>query len=148
MFCGVLWEGLRLSLACLVVGGAYLLMLARARVRPAEWRWMLAVDVLLAAFVVWLFLHPAARLDNSDLRILWQLTKGLAAGGVLLVGCIMVFRKRAGVVLLHAGVALMMCSELLTAMTANEAQMTIDEGQTVSFGQDIRTTELAFRSCR
>jgi ABC-type transport system involved in cytochrome c biogenesis permease subunit len=143
VFCDVLWQGLRLTLACVAVGGAYLLMLAHARVRPAEWRWMLGMVILLAALAVWLFLHPAARLDNSDLRILWRLTKGLAAGVVLLIGCVMVFRKRAGIALLHAGVALIMFSELLTAMTANESQMTIAEGQTVSYGQDLRTTELA-----
>jgi ABC-type transport system involved in cytochrome c biogenesis permease subunit len=143
VFCNVLWQGLRVALACLAVGGAYLLMATHTRVRPAEWRWMLAVDVLIAALAVWLFLHPAARLDNSDLRILWRLTKGLAAGGVLLVGCVMVFRKRAGIALLHAGVALIMFSELLTAMTAHESQMTIAEGQTVNYGQDLRTTELA-----
>ena len=52
------------------------------------------------------------RLDDSGLRILWQLVKGTAAGVVLLVGCVLVFRKRAGIVLLHGGVALMMLSEL------------------------------------
>ena len=55
----------------------------------------------------------------------------------------MVFRKRAGIVLLHGGVALMMCSELWTGLTANEAQMRIAEGETANFASDIRTTELA-----
>ena len=103
----------------------------------------MTIDVALGIAAIWLFTHPAARLDDSGLRILWQLAKGLAAGAVLLVGCMMVFRKRAGVVLLHGGVALMMCSELLTGLTANEGQMTIDEGATSNYSQDIRSTELA-----
>ena len=62
---------------------------------------------------------------------------------VLLAGCVLVFRQRAGIVLLHGGVALLMCSELWTGLTANEAQMTIAEGQTANYASDIRTTELA-----
>ena len=80
-----------------------------------EWRVLLVVDILLAILSVWLLTHPDARLDNSGIRILWQLAKGCASGIVLLVGCVMVFRKRAGIVLLHGGIALIMLTELFTA---------------------------------
>ncbi len=142
-FCNALWHSLRASLASLALLGSYLLVLRYGRSKPAEWWLLLAVDVPLLALAAWLFLNPAARLDDSGLRILWQLMKGLAAGVVLLAGCVLVFRQRAGIVLLHAGVALMMCSELWTGINANEAQMTIAEGQTANFASDIRTTELA-----
>ena len=141
-FCNGLWHALRATLAGLALGGGYLLVLTFER-RRTEWYLLLAIDVLLSAVAVWLFLHPDVHLDDSGLRILWQLVKGLAAGGILLTGCVMAFRKRAGVVLLHGGVALMMCSELWTGMTANEAQMRITEGQTTNFTSDIRTTEFA-----
>jgi ABC-type transport system involved in cytochrome c biogenesis permease subunit len=142
-FCSVLWESLRASLAAVALAGAYFLVLHRGRGRAAEWWLFLTIDVALGIAAIWLFTHSDARLDDSGLRILWQLAKGLAAGVVLLVGCVLVFRKRAGVVLLHGGVALMMCSELLTGLTANEGQMTIDEGATANYSQDIRSTELA-----
>jgi ABC-type transport system involved in cytochrome c biogenesis permease subunit len=143
-FCDGLWQGLRAGLAAVALFGVYLLALRYGRSRPVEW-WLLAAVVLpVAAMVVWLFLNPSWRLDDSGLRILWQLVKGLAAGIVLLVGCVLVFRQRAGVVLLHGGVALLMCSELWTGITANEAQMAIAEGQTANYARDIRTTELAF----
>ena len=45
-----------------------------------------------------------------------------------LAGCILVFRKRAGIVLLHGGIALIMLSELFTAVAAVESQMDIAEG--------------------
>ena len=77
------------------------------------------------------------------MRILWQLTKGWLAGLVLLAGCILLFRKRAGVVLLHAGVGLIMCNEILVHSLHVEAQMHIREGQTVNFAQDIRHIEIA-----
>ena len=141
-FCNGLWQSLRAMLAGLALGGGYLLVLGFGR-RRAEWLFLLTIDVLLGAVAVWLFLRPDVRLDDSGLRILWQLVKGLAAGGILLTGCVMAFRKRAGIVLLHGGVALMMCSELWTGLTAHEAQMQIAEGETTNFTSDIRTTELA-----
>jgi hypothetical protein len=48
----------------------------------------------------------------------WQLIQGGLAGLILLVGCIMVFRKRGGMVLLHAGIGLLMFNELWVASTA------------------------------
>ena len=143
VFCSWIWHALRATLAGVALFGAYLLALRYGRSRPAEWWLLAAVDVPLVALAVWLFLNPHARLDDSGLRILWQLTKGLAAGVVLLVGCVLVFRGRAGIVLLHAGVALLMCSELWTGLWANEAQMSIFEGQSANYASDIRTTELA-----
>ena len=81
--------------------------------------------------------------DWPSLRILFQLVQGGLAGGVLLIGCIMVFRRRAGIVLLHSGVLLMMFSELLVGLSAIEGQMSIREGETVNFEQDVRAVELA-----
>ena len=140
-FCQRLWLSLRAALASLALAGGYVLVINSQR-RPAEWYMLLGADLVLTAVVVALFLRPDLRLDDSGLRILWQLAKGLGAGGILLVGCAMVFRKRAGIVLLHGGVALMMCSELWTGLTAHEAQMRISEGETTNFTSDNRTAEL------
>ncbi|MHB9076459.1 MAG: cytochrome c biogenesis protein [Pirellulaceae bacterium] len=81
--------------------------------------------------------------DWPSLRILWLLTQCTVVGLVLLVGCILIFRKRAGLVVLHSGVGLMMFSELLVGVAAIEGQMQIVEGQTVNFVMDTRETELA-----
>ena len=59
------------------------------------------------------------------MRILWQLIKGGLAALVLLAGCWLVFRKRAGIVLLHAGVALVMANELVVHNLHVEGQMRI-----------------------
>jgi ABC-type transport system involved in cytochrome c biogenesis permease subunit len=80
---------------------------------------------------------------DPSMRILWQLLQGGFAGLILLAGCWIVFAKRAGIVLLHSGVGLLMFSELLVGTTAIEAQMHIVEGETVNFVQDIRANELA-----
>ncbi|MGC3970207.1 MAG: cytochrome c biogenesis protein CcsA [Pirellulales bacterium] len=83
-----------------------------------------------------------AYLEPESMRILWQLLKGAAAGGILLLGCVMVFRKRAGIVLLHAGIFLIFVHEMIVGTAHKEAQMTIVEGETVNWTQDVRSPEL------
>ena len=74
--------------------------------RPARSCW-----AALLAFLVYVGDRPV--INPSGMRILWQLTKGGLAGVVLLAGCWLLFRKRAGIVLLHAGLLLMMSNELV-----------------------------------
>lgn len=142
-FCNALWGIFRGILAVLAIAGAYLALFWRNRMRSVEWWVLLAVDVLLAGFTVWLLIHPENRLDDSGIRILWQLMKGGSAGVVLLIGCVLVFSRRAGIVLLHGGVALMMIGQLLYSISSVESRMTIPEGGTAGFSDDIRSYELA-----
>ncbi|HEX4132079.1 MAG TPA: cytochrome c biogenesis protein CcsA [Pirellulales bacterium] len=96
-----------------------------------------------ALLAVLLYQGDAGRLNDSAMRILWQLMKGSMAALVLLAGCALVFKKRAGVVLLHAGVGLMMINELVVYQLHVESRMAINKGQTVNWTQDIRHLELA-----
>ena len=138
-----LWAGLKGTLALAWVGS--LVVLAA---RFYQWnQFQRAALALLAcglgAIVGWLYFHSDFELSASSLRILWQLLKGGLAGLVLLAGCVLLFYKRAGIVLLHAGIALMMINELVVYGLHSEALMQIKEGETVNFAQDIRTVELA-----
>ncbi|HEY3394181.1 MAG TPA: cytochrome c biogenesis protein CcsA, partial [Lacipirellulaceae bacterium] len=142
-FCDLLWQCFRGSLAIATIAGAYVVIFLRSRMRSVEWWVFLGLDLLLAGLAAWLLANPEARLDDAGLRILWQLVKGTAAGMVLLVGCVLVFRKRAGIVLLHGGIALLMFSELFTGIAAEESQMSIVEGATASFSDDNRSVELS-----
>lgn len=85
----------------------------------------------------------SVRLNNSAMRILWQLIQATVAGGVLLGGCLLLFKKRAGIVLLHAGVLLLMANEVVVYSLHDEANMVIAEGETTNFVRDIRSSELA-----
>ena len=91
---------------------------------------------------IWLF-ASGAYLGDSGMRILWQLIKGCAAGLLLLFGCVMVFKKRGAIVVIHSGIGLMMLGELLVGTYVTEERMVIDEGDTVNYAVDIRSTELA-----
>ena len=76
--------------------------------------------------------------------ILWQLITATSAALVLLAGCVLVFRKRAGVVLLHAGIGLLMVNELVVYSLHSEGMMRLSEGETTHYAEDIRSVELAF----
>lgn len=81
--------------------------------------------------------------DVAALRILWQLIQGTMAGVVLLGGCWLAFDKRAGIVLLHGGIALMMLSQLFVNLWAVEERISVEEGDTAIYAFDTRISELA-----
>ena len=151
-----IWTVFEMLLAALVVLGVYgyILLWRRAlqesdqsdsqRSTHLALRRVTAMGTLaLAGVLVYLIQGgDEVRLNDSGMRILWQLLKATFAGLVLLGGCALVFRKRAGVVVLHAGVALLMLSELLVGVAAQEGQMSIMEGKSSNYVQDIRSIEL------
>ncbi len=145
-FAGGLWHALRAALAGGTLVLAYILALSyqSQRQQGSFWLWVLGAVLCanLLLLVGWLFLNPNVRLDPSGLRILWQLIKAGGAGLVLLAGCYFVFGRRAGIVLLHGGIALLMFSELFTGVKATEAQMWLVEGQKFSYAEDSREVEL------
>lgn len=147
-FVNFLWHAVRAFLGGGALALVYVLALTQARARRSAARWVWWFGAVAAAVMVglsvYLFTHPEARLNASGLRILWQLAKATGASIVLGAGCWAVFAKRAGIVLLHSGIALLMFSELLTAQSAVESQMRIAEGQTAYYGEDMRSAELAF----
>lgn len=76
-------------------------------------------------------------------RVTLQLIQGTGVAGVLFFACHMLFARKAGIVLLHGGVLLMMASEIITAVSAVESRMSIAEGESATWTQDTRTPELA-----
>lgn len=124
---------------------------SRIRVKARGGRLLLGVGVLAAgAALTWIMISHVFDADSSQkeldptLRVTYQLLQGGGAAVVLFLGCSMVFARKAGIVLLHFGVVLMMLSELITATIAKEAMLRVHEGQRVSFVDDTRTAELAF----
>jgi ABC-type transport system involved in cytochrome c biogenesis permease subunit len=114
------------------------------RQRKLERTSVMIIAVALSVFTGWLWYQGSSvALGDSSMRILWQLLQGGFAGIVLLAGCWLLFEKRAGIVLLHGGIGLLMISELLVGTSAVESQIPIKEGGGSNFTQDIRSTELA-----
>ncbi len=138
-----MWQGLRFATAGAALVGLYWLACTYGRVRLPEWSMVAALVATIAAAAGFLLLNPDWRLGDSGLRILWQLTQGGGAALLLLAGCWLAFRKRAGVVLLHGGVGLLMLSEFYTGLTAVETRMNVPEGGSSSVVYNPRAFELA-----
>jgi len=132
------------SLSCLALLAGFVLLLPKARTRTIEVASLGTSFVLMAGLSLWLWLGgDAAYLGDAGMRILWQLIQSTGASIVLLIGCILVFKRRGGVVLIHAGIGLLMLGEWSVSWYAVEERMTIKEGETVNFAVDTRHTELA-----
>jgi len=84
------------------------------------------------------------RVGDPGLRIVWQLTKGLGAGVVMLIGCLMVFGKQGGNVLLHLGVGLLMFGQFVFGDRQLEQRLTLVEGQSSNTLVNLDEIELAF----
>ena len=102
---------------------------------------LFAISIL--GSLAWVFLQgKEAFIGDSAMRILWQLIQATIAALILLAGCILVFKRKGGIVLIHLGIGMLMANELYVTMTNVEQRMTVFEGQTVSHTVDIRSTEL------
>ena len=140
---GTLWWMMKFGLASLSVAGAY----TASRMpddRKLERVLLQSGSVAVGLLTAWLFYEAnRVQLGDDSMRILWQLIQATLAGVVLLVGCVLAFNKRAGIVLLHGGVGLMMLAEIVVTVRAKESQMYIVEGETQDHSSDTRTPEIA-----
>lgn len=105
--------------------------------------WIERGSLIGGSIVAFVLFFAVPYLGASGMRILWQLIQASAPALLLLAGCMMVFKKRGAIVVVHSGIALMMLGELLVGTYVTEERMVIDEGDTVDYAVDIRSTELA-----
>lgn len=82
--------------------------------------------------------------DDAFWRVTLRLAKGGGAAIVLWIACVLLFKKRAGIVLLHGGIILLFASEFLTGTTAVEGRMRINAGESKNYVEHMRSAELAF----
>lgn len=142
-FCSGLWQAVRASIAGAALLGTYWSVQNHGRLRAPEWWLATLCSGSFLAIAVYLYANPSVSPDDAGMRIVWELTKCGGAAALSLLGCWMVFKQRAGIVLLHAGIGLMMVGELVTDLYAVEGQMRVAEGETVNYAYDIRSCELA-----
>lgn len=134
-----IWVGIRVALfACAIASGVALFLSGQSSFGKKSV--LVLLTLTFAGLGIW---ASSVMLTEPSLRILWQLIQGGLSGLVLLVGCIMLFKRRAGVVLLHLGIGLMMFSEFFVGKYAVEGRITLNEGETVNYARDIRSVELA-----
>lgn len=88
--------------------------------------------------------------DLIDTKATFPFPGGWLIGGAMLVNLlaahVMRFQmtwKRSGILLIHSGLILLMLSEVVTGLAADEGQMTLSEGGWSNHVEDLRTVELA-----
>lgn len=86
---------------------------------------------------------PSAYVDSYK-RVLIRLSIGVSTSVTLLIGCRLLFKKNAGLVILHFGIILLLISELITAIYAKEGSMRIKENSATAYFDIHREFELAF----
>ena len=120
-----LWASVLASLAVMAFGCVY----AGVQVSQGTMKTLaFCLAALIGAFVAY-SLADDFRIGDPGLRIVWQLAKGLGAGIILLVGCLMVFGKQGGNVLLHLGVGLLMFGQFAFGDRQLEQRLSLIEGE-------------------
>ncbi|BAM03571.1 cytochrome c biogenesis protein CcsA [Phycisphaera mikurensis] len=117
----------------------------RFKVLPGTGRRALgyALTLVGVALVAITFLYPPVTSAVVDHGLVPLFGLGLLLMLPLLAGCQVLFGNRSGLVLVHASLILLLLGEGLTAAVAHESQMPIYDGQTTTWSQDIRTSEIA-----
>ena len=136
----LLWGLLNVGLFAACAAGVYRALAMDARSGQERLAWLGAALVIGSLGLVGTLIGTPA---PESMRILYQLIKGSLAALVLLAGCWLLFQKRAGIVLLHGGVGLLMAYEVLVGTQHVEMQMTVAEGERTNFAYDSRAVELA-----
>ena len=96
---------------------------------------------VIAALV--LFVFNQAYIGDSAMRIMWQLVQAAIAAVSGFVACVFLFKRKAGMVLLHIGVMGLMLNEILVTTGHREHRLSLFEGETKSEVIDIRFHEMA-----
>jgi hypothetical protein len=105
---------------------------------------LIGILVVVGVMFGWGTASVAATEDDAFWRVFLRLGRGSAAAIVLYVACVLLYRQRAGMVLLHGGILFLLIGEFCTALFAVEATMTLKEGETVNYLDRSQQMELAF----
>ncbi|MCS7471095.1 cytochrome c biogenesis protein CcsA [Stieleria sp. ICT_E10.1] len=102
------------------------------------------ITAALLAGIIAYTLFSGARIGDPGLRIVWQLTKGLGAGVILLVGCLLIFGRQGGNLLLHFGVGLLMFGQFAFGDRQLEQRISLVEGESTNALINLDKVELTF----
>jgi ABC-type transport system involved in cytochrome c biogenesis permease subunit len=138
-----LWKLIQAGFAACAAGSLFWGM-RLGRQRTLERIALLAAGLFLASVFAFLAIRgSAAFIGDSAMRILWQMLQCLAPSLVILFGARQIFGRKAGMVLIHAGVAILMLNEIYTSLFAIEQRIQFFEGEQANYAFDLRHAELA-----
>lgn len=99
---------------------------------------------VMIATCVFILTSNEERLNDAGMRILWQICQCSFASSIVLGGLWLIFKRKAGMVLLHAGLILLLFNEIWVTLAHQEQSISGAEGSVQTYAIDIRAAELAF----
>ncbi|MFG0307246.1 MAG: cytochrome c biogenesis protein CcsA [Phycisphaerales bacterium JB040] len=136
---------LRLTVFLMALAMVLIFIGTIAQTRLGVWQ---AVDAYFRSWVA--LVDPGLFLPGADTGLRVPIPGGLSIAGAMIVNLLAAHavrfratRKRVGVLVLHAGLIVLLAGEFVTGFFAQEGLMSIDEGASASFVEDIREVELA-----
>ncbi len=136
---------LRLTVVLLALAMVLIFVGTIAQTRLGVWQ---AVDSYFRSWIAMVDLSLFSL--GSGLNIHIPIPGGLAIAGAMIINLLAAHvirfkatRKRIGIVILHAGMIVLLGGEFVTGFFADEGLMSIDEGSSSSFLEDVREVELA-----
>lgn len=141
------WASLRLTVVLFALSIILIFAGTLAQVHEGIWT---VVDKYFRSAVVSIDLQIFAPQDVVKIPGSIWFPGGLTLGVLMFINLIAAHavrfklrKKRIGIILTHLGVILLLVGEFVTGIAAKEGNMTIREGETVNFVEDIRSTEIA-----
>jgi len=141
------WASLRLTVVLFALSIILIFAGTLAQVHEGIWT---VVDKYFRSVVVSIDLQIFAPQDVVKIPGSIWFPGGLTLGVLMFINLIAAHavrfklrKKRIGIILTHLGVILLLVGEFVTGIAAKEGNMTIREGETVNFVEDIRSTEIA-----
>ncbi|MFW6059291.1 MAG: cytochrome c biogenesis protein ResB [Phycisphaeraceae bacterium] len=137
---------LKLTVALFVA--AMFLIFTGTLAQAEDGTWVI-VDRYFRSAVAWIDLRLLVPWDVTWLNVSVPFPGGFVIGGLLLLNLVAAHtlrfklsRRRVGVLVIHFGLILLLLSEMATALLAEEGRMTIPEGASSNYTEDIRSAEL------
>ncbi|MGI9518908.1 MAG: cytochrome c biogenesis protein CcsA [Pirellulaceae bacterium] len=135
------WIMLQVFLGAAALSGLACAFLLGSRVRRA---FALSTGVILGGLLAWLLYQgQSAFIGDDAMRVVWRLAQGAIAAVVCYIGALMVFKRKAGIVLIHGGLLMLMVGELYTTYSAVEQRMFFFEGESSQHTYNIDELEMA-----
>lgn len=135
------WQLLQGLLGAAALAGLAGSALLESRIRRT---FSFVTGLILAGLLAFLlYKGQSSFIGNDAMRVVWRLVQGSVAAIVCYIGALMVFRRKAGIVIIHAGLLLLMVGELYTTYSASEQRLFFYEGDTTRHTIDVNQVEMA-----
>lgn len=141
------WASLKLTVVIFAMSIFLIFAGTLAQVHTGIWT---VVDQYFRSAVVTIELQIFVPKDVAEIPGAIWFPGGLTLGLLMIINLIAAHtvrfklrKKRIGIIVTHLGVILLLVGEFVTGFAAQEGNMTILEGETVNFVEDIRSSEIA-----